>query len=228
MKISEIFFSIQGEGKLAGVPSAFVRTSGCNLRCSWCDSPYTSWNPEGEMMSVDEVVRRVTSYDTRHVVVTGGEPLIAPEIEHLCRQLKTADHHVTIETAATVWKDITCDLASISPKLSNSTPPASKSAKWNRIHNESRINVEVIRRFMSVGDYQLKFVVETQDDLPEIDELLAQLGDYDTHNVLLMPQGVTREELTARAATVSEICLRRGFRYCPRLQIELYGHKRGT
>lgn len=179
-------------------------------------------------MSVEEVVHRVASYDTRHIVVTGGEPMIAPGIEDLCRRLKAADSHVTIETAATVWKDITCDLASISPKLSNSTPAASRSEKWNRNHDAVRINVEVIRRFMSVADYQLKFVVEDERDLVEIDELLYQLGDFDTRNVLLVPQGVTREELAARAGGVADICKRRGFRYCPRLQIELYGNVRGT
>src|SRR5271168_1155713 len=75
MLISEIFYSIQGEGGLAGVPSVFVRTSGCKLRCAWCDTPYASWNPEGEPRTVEEIVAAVQSHAAaRHVVLTGGEP----------------------------------------------------------------------------------------------------------------------------------------------------------
>ena len=76
MKVSEIFYSIQGEGSLAGVPSVFVRVSGCNLRCVWCDTPYTSWNPEGREMSIGEILAQSTSYGASHVVLTGGEPMI--------------------------------------------------------------------------------------------------------------------------------------------------------
>src|SRR5580704_13278823 len=75
MKIAEIFYSIQGEGVLAGVPSVFVRTSGCNLRCKWCDTPYTSWKPEGEEMTVDAILDKVRDYPALFAVVTGGEPM---------------------------------------------------------------------------------------------------------------------------------------------------------
>src|SRR3712207_3366955 len=121
MKVSELFYSIQGEGKLAGVPSVFVRASGCNLRCAWCDTPYASWEPEGEDVPAEEIARRVAGYGARHVVLTGGEPMIMPDVAELCRRLKDAGHHLTIETAATVWKDVPLDLASLSPKLANST-----------------------------------------------------------------------------------------------------------
>src|ERR1700682_1426763 len=83
LKISEVFHSIKGEGTLVGVPSVFVRTSGCNLRCTWCDTPYTSWQPEGGERTVDQIVTEVKQYPARHVVVTGGEPMIAPEIVNL-------------------------------------------------------------------------------------------------------------------------------------------------
>ena len=115
MKVAEIFYSIQGEGKLAGMPSAFVRASGCNLRCVWCDTPYASWEPEGEGVSVDEIVRRVIAYGGRHTVVTGGEPMIMPDIGELCERLKEAGQHVTMETAATVYAPVRVDLASLSP-----------------------------------------------------------------------------------------------------------------
>ena len=97
MKIAELFYSIQGEGKLVGVPSVFVRASGCNLRCTWCDTPYASWNPEGEDVPVDEIVRRVSEFGAKHVVLTGGEPLVMPDIVELCNALKSRDHHITIE-----------------------------------------------------------------------------------------------------------------------------------
>src|SRR5687768_15338606 len=117
MKISEIFYSLQGEGKLAGVPSVFVRASGCNLRCTWCDTPYASWNPEGEDVPVAQIVERVAAHNTRHVILTGGEPMIMPDVVELCAALKARDFHVTIETAATAYQPVQLDLASLSPKL---------------------------------------------------------------------------------------------------------------
>src|SRR6185369_16496224 len=103
MLISEIFYSLQGEGELTGVPSVFVRASGCNLRCAWCDTPYASWNPEGTQRSVAQIVTEVVSHgNAQHVVLTGGEPMIAKEIHLLAAELKKLGRHITIETAATV------------------------------------------------------------------------------------------------------------------------------
>ncbi len=228
MKVAEIFHSIQGEGKLAGVPSVFVRTSGCNLRCVWCDSPYTSWKPEGEQSSIDQIIEQVARFESKHVVLTGGEPLIAPGVEELTRRLREAEYHLTIETAATVWCEVTCDLASISPKLANSTPWDREGGRFAEAHERNRIDVEVIRRFMGLGDYQLKFVVDRPEDIDEIDALLGRLGSYEASNVLLMPQGVTDEELTPKSAWIAQLCKERGFRFCPRLHIALFGNKRGT
>jgi 7-carboxy-7-deazaguanine synthase len=260
MKIAEIFFSIQGEGKLAGVPSAFIRTSGCNLRCHWCDTPYTSWLPEGESLDIDTIIQRVSEHPMRHVVLTGGEPMIAPGIEELTAALKQRGYHITIETAATVWKDVTCDLASISPKLANSTP-WKRDRAWAERHETERINLDVIRRFMLLADYQLKFVVDEPGDLAEIDALLNKLREPTSHsvareprtsvradadggsgasphlrdemadfasNVLLMPEGATRDELDAKGPWLAELCKQRGFRFCPRLHIQLFGNTRGT
>ena len=97
MLISEIFYSIQGEGELTGVPSVFVRTSGCNLRCAWCDTPYASWNPEGEMRTVAQLVATVQeSRAARHVVLTGGEPMVAKGIHDLAARLKEATHRPAV------------------------------------------------------------------------------------------------------------------------------------
>lgn len=228
MKVSEIFHSIQGEGKLAGVPSVFIRTTGCNLRCVWCDSSYTSWEPRGQTISVDEILTRVAHFSAKHVVVTGGEPLIAAEIVELTRRLRAAGYHITIETAATIWKPVECDLASISPKLSNSTPTVRATDSWVSRHERDRLNVDVIRRLMEFAEYQLKFVVSAPDDLREIDSLLDQLPGHKRDNVLLMPEGIDAGKLAERSSWIVELCKQRGFRFCPRLHIELFGHVRGT
>jgi len=228
MLISEIFHSIQGEGMLSGTPSVFIRTSGCNLRCTWCDTPYTSWSPEGAERSVAQIVEEVGGFGSRHVVVTGGEPTLAGEIEDLCAALGHRGFHITLETAATVIKTIACDLASISPKLANSTPHTRENGAWAKRHEARRINLDAIRHYMDAPHYQLKFVVEREADLDEIDALLTQIGTYDGHRVFLMPEGVTEKALNDRAAWVVEACKNRGFRFCPRLHIYLFGNRRGT
>ncbi len=227
MKVAEIFYSIQGEGKLSGVPSIFVRASGCNLRCVWCDTPYASWEPEGNSIGVDEIVRQVTSYGAKHIVLTGGEPMIMPEIEELCAAIKSAgDYHITMETAATVYKPVQIDLASLSPKLSNSTPVGTR---FEEMHERQRVNVPVIQQFIDASpEFQLKFVVAGEEDLVEIEQLLSQLKNWSSADVLLMPEGTEVETLNSRAGWISEICKRTGFRYCPRLHVELYGNARGT
>src|SRR5687767_13085066 len=140
-----------------GVPSAFVRASGCNLRCTWCDTPYASWEPEGDELSVEEIVARVAAFGARHVVLTGGEPLIMPEIEPLCDALHARGHHITVETAATVHKPLKLDLASMSPKLSNSTPRERDGGRFARVHEQHRLNAPVIQRFIDSSPiFQLK------------------------------------------------------------------------
>jgi 7-carboxy-7-deazaguanine synthase len=228
MRIAETFYSVQGEGILAGVPSAFVRTSGCSLRCWWCDSPYTSWAPVGETLSLDEILARVAGYPTRHVVVTGGEPMLSPEIEPLCARLAQAGYHITLETAGTVFAPVACHLASLSPKLANSTPHHREGGRFALKHEAMRLRPDVLRAFMEHCPYQLKFVVDQPGDIDEILRLLGQLPPVDPNLVLLMPQGVTREDLAARGPWVAELCKRHGFRFCPRLHIDLYGNKRGT
>ena len=229
MKLSELFHSVQGEGKLLGVPSVFVRASGCNLRCVWCDTPYTSWTPEGENVAVEEVVRRVMEFPARHVVVTGGEPMIMPDIISLCDALKAVDLHITIETAATVYQSVKLDLASLSPKLSNSTPHDRDGGKFAASHEKQRLNIPVIQKFIDTApDFQLKFVVSSESDLAEIDAILRELKNWSPSDVQLMPEGIDVSTLNSRAGWIAEVCKRTGFRFCPRLHVMLYGHTRGT
>jgi 7-carboxy-7-deazaguanine synthase len=188
MKISELFFSLQGEGKLTGVPSVFIRASGCNLRCTWCDTPYASWNPEGEVLTVPAIIDAVAKFPARHVVVTGGEPMIMPDIAELCSALKERHYHITIETAATVFEDVAVDLASLSPKLSNSTPRERDGGRFAIQHEKLRLNIPVIQKFIDTSpDFQLKFVVAEESDLCEIDQILAHLKQWSPADVLLMP-----------------------------------------
>ncbi len=228
MKIADLFYSIQGEGRLSGVPSAFVRTSGCNLRCAWCDTSYTSWKPEGERLSVEEILNRLAAFPTRHAVVTGGEPMLVPEVVDLCSDLRERGYHITIETAATVFRPAVCDLASLSPKLSNSTPWQREDGRWAARHDRLRLRLDVIRTFLDWCDYQLKFVIDRPADVEEVLSLLTELPGVDWGKVLLMPQGVTREELATRGPWLADVCKEHGFRYCPRLHIELFGNQRGT
>ena len=230
MLVSEIFYSIQGEGELTGIPSVFVRTSGCNLRCSWCDTKYSSWTPEGVEMGIDEIVAKVDGFGSRHVVVTGGEPMIAKGIHQLAARLEERGNHITIETAATVLPEgIPCDLASLSPKLSNSTPEATLAGDWRDRHEKRRLQPEVIRDWIRNYNYQLKFVVAAEQDLGEIQELVTNLGsDISPAKILLMPEGTDAATIRQRSLPVIEICKRYGYRYCDRLQIGLFGNTKGT
>jgi 7-carboxy-7-deazaguanine synthase len=229
MRIAEIFHSIQGEGLLAGVPSIFIRTSGCNLRCHWCDTPYASWKPEGPEMSNEEILKKLTEWNCDHVVLTGGEPMIAPNLPELATALKKQKKHITIETAGTILPNsIPCDLASISPKLSNSTPSPERDPAWAKKHEATRLQPEVISEWIRKYPVQLKFVVSSENDLAEIKDLLSRLPSVPLHQILLMPEGIDVKTLAARSPWLIDICKREGFRFCPRLQIEIFGHTRGT
>ena len=230
MLISEIFYSIQGEGTLTGVPSVFVRTSGCNLRCNWCDTPYASWNPEGEQRSVAQIVSEIQAHPAQHVVLTGGEPMIARDIAELAAEIKKLGHHITIETAATVAPNgIACDLASLSPKLLNSAPDARLGATWRRKHESTRWQPDVVKAWIDAYPYQFKFVISQPADVDELEGMLASLKrDIPRDRVLLMPEGITIEAIRGRAGWLGELCKARGYRYAHRLHIELYGNKRGT
>ncbi|MEM6294379.1 MAG: 7-carboxy-7-deazaguanine synthase QueE [Myxococcota bacterium] len=232
LRIQERFVSVQGEGILAGVPSSFVRLSGCNLRCAWCDSPSSSWSPEGEQVTLDELLSWCGA-GPRHVVITGGEPLMFPRVGPLTQALANAGHHITIETAGTVDQpDLRCDLASISPKLAHSTPRDRAPSLADR-HERLRWQPHVVRGLMRF-EHQLKFVVRahTDDaleaDVAELQTMLGELDVDDPQRVLLMPECIDPTQLQPRYRRIAALCLQHGYRLGPRLHITAFGHTPGT
>jgi 7-carboxy-7-deazaguanine synthase len=224
MKIAEIFYSVQGEGSLLGVPSVFIRTSGCNLRCSWCDTPYTSWHPEGAEMTEAEILDRVRATNAPYAVLTGGEPLIALGAKSLTQKLHDLGMHVTIETAGTIYiEDLKCDLMSISPKLSNSTPEG----PFRNQHERLRIQPETLIALMANYDYQLKFVIAESKDLEEVQALVVELR-AERRKVILMPEGIDPDTLRQRSLWLVETAKETGFRFSPRLHVDLWGNRRGV
>lgn len=226
LRIAEIFTSIQGEGQYAGTLSVFVRTTGCNLRCWFCDTPYTSWRPEGPQAAWQAIAERVLHEDVRHVVLTGGEPLLQPDIVPLSEALRDAGRFVTVETAGTVFRPVAADLMSISPKLTNSQPLTPTA--WRDRHRLAQENDPALRQLIRAAPYQLKFVVDEPDDLVEIAGYLQRFPEIAAEHVWLMPQGITAEELSARTEWLSSWAAERGFHVSSRRQIELYGHRRGV
>ena len=231
MKISELFFSIQGEGELTGVPSVFVRTSGCNLRCRWCDTKYASWKPEGENVTINDLLDKVCSYPARHVVISGGEPMIAKGIEEFVRLLKESGKHITIETAGTIAPNgIQCDLASLSPKLSDSTPKEGDINKeWIDRHESKRLDYDILSEWVNSYNFQLKFVVSKEEEIKEIQNVISRIeGKILPEKVLLMPEGIDPDTLRSRYDLLIGLCKENGYRLCHRLHINLFGNTPGT
>jgi 7-carboxy-7-deazaguanine synthase len=231
MVINEIFYSLQGEGLLAGVPGIFIRLAGCPLRCKWCDTKYALDPTAGEELSVSAIIENVSRWQCRYVVITGGEPMINPQLPQLTAELKKHGKHITIETAGIAFiEGLACDLMSISPKTSNSGQkkvPACPERTCGERSRTSRRDTFLIRQLIEHYPYQLKFVVDSPDDLPEIQRTIEQLGNVAIDKVMLMPQAKTRDELIAKSPMVAELCKQTGFAFCNRLQILLYDGVRG-
>jgi 7-carboxy-7-deazaguanine synthase len=257
MVINEIFYSLQGEGLLAGVPGVFIRLAGCSLRCTWCDTKYALDPTAGEELSVPEILDRIesvfphssderpafrrglayggraTSHECRFVVITGGEPMVNPQLPQLAAELSKRGRHITIETAGIAFvENLACDLMSISPKLSNSGQKKVPDTFF------------AVRQLIEHYPYQLKFVVDSPDDLPEIQDAIEQIGNVipdsprsprgeaegfavEAGRIMLMPQAKTRDELIAKSPMVAELCKQAGYTFCNRLQILLYNGVRG-
>ncbi len=210
LKVHSIFVSLQGEGPLTGTPSVFLRLSGCNLRCSFCDTPEALNG--GSEMPVDEIVE-ILSYkkeNASNLVITGGEPLlqIAP-LEELLNAIEGIFPTVEIETNGTLFPpDISWINFNVSPKTSNSGIP-----------RERAIKPEILRKFADLKSI-FKFVVEKEEDIKEIKEIMDPLG-IDQQRIYLMPMASTPEELRNSAPFVASLAIKYGFRYSDRLHIRL-------
>jgi len=215
MIVNEIFYSLQGEGFLVGVPSVFIRLAGCPLRCKWCDTKYAWDYKAGQDYSIEQIAQAIQEYKCKYVVITGGEPMTNPDLPKLTQKLKGSGKHITIETAGIAFVPaIACDLMSISPKLSNSGSGA-------------ELDLSVLKCLIAEYEYQLKFVVDSADDLPEIKQVLSKLNNIDFSKVMLMPQAATRDELLTKSPIVTDLCKQNGFAFCQRLQVLLWDNKRG-
>lgn len=250
--------TIQGEGKLAGVPSLFIRFSSCNLRCIWqlpdgsfsrCDTPYASFDSNDiHQQTVDNVLALVRHNmgPIRHIVITGGEPLLQKEalIELTSRLKAELQLHVTIETNGTLYNEQVArqvDLFSISPKLANSTPNMAKLAALGltpsgplKFHGERRLNLRALQSYIDLcrstdKDFQLKFVVGQATDEQEITtQFLNHLKGWANSDIMLMPLGATQKELQQTTPMVLEVAIRNGWRFTPRVHIDLFGSKSGV
>lgn len=238
MKLCEEFYSLQGEGRYIGVPSYFIRTIGCNLRCSWrnpnntitiCDTPYSSFNAEkGYDLDIVRLYETISQLKCKHIVITGGEPTLQKDLFEVVDFFSYKGYHITIETNGTKFIDFGhySVLLSISPKLKSSY---NQTDEFNKIlHEDNNVFIEnIIKYRRSNSNIQLKFVYNTSDDIIEIRDILYRTN-IDSDNVYLMPQGITVEQFKEKSRECFEYCKLYGWNYSPRLHIDVYGNKRGV
>jgi 7-carboxy-7-deazaguanine synthase len=237
MRVIELFYSLQGEGMLVGLPSVFVRLAGCPFRCRWCDTAYAWDYAAGQELDPGQIAEQVNLWPCRFVVLTGGEPMTGPDLAvrpglvDLSHRLQAAGKHITVETSGVLFvPDLACDLMSISPKWDRRPRRSSTPAEgdWaTGTHQSDRLTLETIRRLIQTYPYQLKFVVESPADVEEVRQVLGQLGELDPARVMLMPQAATREELVSRSPAIAEACKQAGLRFGQRLHLLLWGRQRG-
>lgn len=240
----EIFHTIQGEGVSVGAPAVFIRASRCNLHCVWCDTDHT-WNFTGTPwphakdavagytkhvkaevtceITPLEAATRILAYGCGRTVITGGEPLLQePEFLEMISHIRVQqpEHQFEVETNGTRLPSQAFHEAvnqfNVSPKLANSGMAAAL-----------RLKAEALAFFANSPKAWFKFVVAEPADLEEI-QTLCDTYQLTRQRALLMPEGRTPAELDRHAAWLAEVCRDRGFRFCDRLHIRLWGDKRGV
>ena len=226
LRVSELFESLQGEGPSLGTPAVFLRLAGCNLACRWCDTEY-SWNFQRydprthvSVKSVQELAEDIAARRKPLLVITGGEPLLQ---QSPLRQLLVAlpeQLRIELETNATLLPHpeifARVQQFNLSPKLAHSGEPVAR-----------RQCLEVLRALRQHPEAWLKLVVEAPGDLAEVEVLVQQLG-WPPHRIVLMPEGTEASVLRERAGWLTEHCIARGYRFSPRLHVELWGNRRGV
>ena len=225
LKLSEIFYSLQGEGIDVGKPAVFIRTALCNLSCVWCDTKYTwDWNNydydrEVSEMSVAEIQEQISGFDTKHCIITGGEPLIQQtKLIPLLSSLKGNGYFVEIETNGTILPsnmiERFVDRWNVSPKLRNSS-----NLKQNR---EVQTCLEY---FAKNSKAYIKFVISSRSDITEV---MTLIGKYllKRQRIILMPEGNSAAEIIEKSKWLAEICLKNGYRLSIRLHTLIWSGSR--
>lgn len=231
-----IFYTLQGEGPLVGTPSLFIRLDNCNLKCKWgdtiCDAHYTSWNPVGTTVDLDDLLENIAAYSlehpVKHFVITGGEPALQPQaVKHIAGAVRGWLGHSTIETNGTRFvPNHGLDLICLSPKLSNSIPVGTE---FEKVHTRNRYKPIEFRKWMDSAEYFFKIVIDQPADIEEALELLEEVGQsLEPKHVLFMPQGIDAATLWARSRWLAEECKRLGVRFTPRIQVDIWGNTPGT
>ena len=226
MKVSEIFSSIQGEGPHAGKPSVFLRTALCNLKCVWCDTKYTwdwdnyDYSKEVHEVPIEKVIEKIKEFEPKHIVITGGEPLIQQnDIASLLSKLGD-DYFVEVETDCTIIPNSAMlehvNHWNVSPKTSNSGNS-----------REAREIPQCYDFFVKLENCVFKFVIENETDLVEIDKLITKYS-IPKNKILLMPQASTKDELNLKKEEIEKIAKAKGLLFSSRLQVERWGSQRGT
>lgn len=232
--ISETFVSLQGEGASVGTPAAFVRLGGCNLACSYCDTPYT-WDErrfelEKELTAepLEKLERFLLEKAPGRVIFTGGEPLIQQRklvallsrVDSVWCDQKSDTLFVEVETNGTIEP---CEELrqrvnqwNVSPKLAGSGESLGR-----------RRRLAVLRSFAELSGAFFKFVVTSREDVKEVAELRRLLG-LSGSRVLLMPEAESPAGLEQRSPQVAAWALEAGVRFSTRLHLQLYGARRGT
>ena len=225
MQINEIFKSIQGEGPNFGKPAIFLRTAQCNLKCTWCDTKYTwdwknyDYTKEVKEMTLEEIKEQLMTFEIKHLVITGGEPLLQQDdLADLLSFLKP-DFYVEIETNCTILPNkMLTDLVdqwNVSPKTENSGNPL-----------ELYENDECYYFFANQENCFFKYVVENESDIPEIKKFVTKYN-IPENRVQLMTQASTKEEISAREKSISELAKANNFLFSPRLHVAMWGAQRG-
>lgn len=229
--VSEIFDSIQGEGPWNGVPSTFLRLSGCPLRCVWCDTPYASHRPEGEQYTLEALGEKLAQNYLRHVVLTGGEPFMFPEFPELIELLRSGGHVVTVETSGVIYRESSADLIVLSPKLQNSDPTPQEGFSDQEVerHGRLRNDCSSLSHFANCSNEKaLKFVVENDVDLEEVRAIRDLFPKIPNEMVFLMPQARRSDALAELSKQVARWCSATGWRLGTRLQVQLWDDQRGV
>lgn len=232
-----LFYTLQGEGKRVGHPCTFIRTNLCNLRCSWqnrdgsitrCDTPHTSFEPNGTKVSIDKILEYVLLQPSYEVVVSGGEPYFQKSVVDLFEELHRAGRFVTVETNGTIYREAPVDFISISPKLKSSSACPINGKK----HDNNRINYGALAQFISNHNYQFKFVINEESEIIEIEEIRSELkkrtGIDISDKIYLMPQGISEEQFKEKNEWLFEVCKRKNWKYTPRYHIHVYGARKGV